>query len=304
MQSSEPILPLVNELSKFFSELFKMRRLIWPLYVIQVAFILVSSNASAAGISVDAGLTPAEERWILRTQLRYMQRENNSTLMEQKMDRYILNTVLAYGLRRNLALMLKQPVIYQKRSMSGFASKDTGLADLSLLTKYGIYRRNTREYTFGIATTLELELPTGSDVFTSETWDVKPGLYISWRRGPWASDFNIVYTWNGFAGEGQNPGDELSLDGALAHQFSLGEKADMSLTSVLEWSYKNISPNRIKGLNVPNTGESVFYFSPGFKFTKSSSILDVLYQIPAWQEQTGAQLKQNPRLIIGMRFMF
>jgi len=284
-----------------------MRRLLWLLCVVLVFFVLISLNANAAGISVDAGLTPAEDRWILRTQLRYMQRDDDPTSMGRKMDKYILNTALAYGLRRNLTLMLKQPAVHQEMSMAASTIKDTGLADLGLLVKYGIYRRNTPEYTFGVATTLGLELPTGGDAFTSETWDLKPGLYLSWRRSSLASDLNIAYTWNGFADEGINgidPGDELSIDWALAYQFSLGETADISLAPVLELSYKNISPNRLKGHNVTDTGESIFFLSPGIKFTKSSFILEALVQLPVSQEQKGSQLKRDTGIIIGMRFMF
>ncbi len=284
-----------------------MTKSLWMPCVILVVFLLVSSSASAAGISVDAGLTPAEDRWILRAQLRYMQRIDDPTSMDRKMDRYTLNTVLAYGLRRNLTLMLKQATVHQEISMAGSTSKDTGLADLFLLAKYGIYRRNTPEYTFGVATTLGLELPTGADAFTSETWDIKPGLYMSWRKGPWGSDFSTAYAWNGFADEsshGINPGDELSLDWALAHQFSIGEKADVSLSPVIELSYKNISPDRLNGHNVSDTGESVFYLSPGIKFTKSSFILEALAQIPVWQEQEGSQLKRGTGVLVGIRFMF
>lgn len=284
-----------------------MKRSLWMSCVILFVFYLVSSSASAAGISIDAGLTPAEDRWILRAQLRFMQRDDDPTSMYRTMDRYALNTVLAYGLRRNLTLMLKQLTVHQETSMAGSTSKDTGLADLFLLAKYGLYRRNTAEYTFGVATTLGLELPTGADAFTSETWDIKPGLYMSWRSGPWASDLNIVYDWNGFADEssrGINPGDKLSLDWALAHQLSFGEKADVSLTPVIELSYKNISPDRLKGHNVSDTGESVFYLSPGIKFTKSDFILEALAQVPVWPEQEGSPLKQGTGVLVGIRFMF
>jgi len=272
-----------------------------------VAVVMISSNTSAAGISIDAGLTPPEDRWILRTQLRYLQRDDDPTSMDRKMDRYIFMTVLAYGLRRNLTVMLKQAAVHQEMSMAGSTGKDTGIADLSLLTKYRIYRRNTPEYTFGVATVLGLELPTGGDTFTSETWDVKPGLYLSGRRGPWASDFNTTYAWNGFADEssrGINPGDELSLDWALAHQFSIGGKADISLTPVFELSYKNISPDRLEDHNVSDTGESVLYLSPGIKFTRSSFILEALAQFPVWQEREGSQLKRDTGVLFGTRFMF
>lgn len=307
MPSGVRILPRVSVLSNF-TKFFNPISLLWLFLIILVSLVLAALNAHAAGISVDVGLTPAEDRWIVRTQLRYMQRHDDSAVAAHKMDRYILNTVVAYGLRRNLTLMLKQPVVYQKMSMHGSTSKKgTSFADLSLLVKYGIYRRNTQKYTLGFATTLGIELPTGADTLTSDTWDIKPGLYMSWRRGPWASDFNLAYVWNGFADKSShdiNPGNEFILNWALAYQFSLGTKADISLTPVLEASYKNISPDRFKSHNVSNTGEAVVYLSPGIKFTKLSFILELLIQIPAWQQQKGSQLKRGTGVLIGSRFMF
>jgi len=272
-----------------------------------VEFALVSVSANAAGISVDAGLTAPEDRWIIRTQVRYMQLKDDPTLMDRKMTTYTFPTVLAYGLRPNLTVMLRQPVKDQEMSMAGSSSRNTGLGDLFALGKYKIYRRNTPQYTFGIASTVGLEFPTGADSFTSETWDLQPGLYTSWRSGPWATDFNIAYNWNGFADRGRNgvnPGDELSLDWALAYQFSFGEKARVSFAPVLELSYKNISPDRLRGHDVLNTGESVLYLSPGIKLTVSSFILESLLQIPIWQDQKGSQLERGMGGIVGTRFMF
>ncbi len=268
---------------------------------------LLSQNAGAAGISVDAGLTPPEDRWIIRTQFRYMHRKDDPTPMDQEMDTYVFPVVVAYGFRPDLTFMARQRVKYRKMSMAGSVSRDTGLGDLFVLGKYKLFRRNTREYTFGIASTLGLEFPTGDNDFGSETWDLQPGLFTSWRSGPWASDFNISYKWNGFADRGRNgldPGNELSVDLALAHQFSIDGKADTSLTPVLEFNYSHVLPDRSSGHDVSNTGESLFFISPGLKFTKSSFILEALLQFPVWQDQKGSQLKQGTRLIIGTRFMF
>ncbi len=284
-----------------------MKRLLLMALVCATINALISENASAAGISVDAGLTPPEDRWIIRTQFRYMQRKDDPTAMNRKMDTYAFPLVVAYGVRPDLTLMGRQRVKHRNMSMGGSVSRDTGSGDLFVLGKYKLYRRNTREYTFGIASTLGLEFPTGDDDFGSETWDLQPGLFTSWRRGPWASDISIAYKWNGFADNGKdglNPGNELSVDLALAHQFSIGEKADMSLAPVLEFNYEHILPDRLSGHNVSNTGESVFFISPGLKFTKSSFILEVLLQFPVWQDQEGSQLKQGTRLIVGTRFMF
>ena len=117
----------------------------------------------------------------------------------------------------------------------------------------------------------------------------------------------MAYKWNGFADRGingLNPGNELSVDLALAHQFSIGQKADMSLSPVLELSYKHIFPDRKRGYNLSDTGESLFFVSPGIKFTKSSFILEALLQFPVWQDHDGSQLEQGTRLLIGIRYMF
>ncbi len=296
----------VSELNSSSGKLSQMKKLLLMILVGAAASALVPENAVAGGISVDAGLTPPEDRWIIRSQFRYMQRKDDPTAMDRKMDTYAFPLVVAYGFRPDLTLMVRQPVKHKKMSMGGSISRDTGFDDLFVLAKYKLYRRNTREYTFGIASTLGLEFPTGDDDFGSETWDLQPGLFTSWRSGPWASDFSISYKWNGFADDGRNginPGNELSVDLALAHQLSIGEKADMSVTPVLEFNYKHLLPDRLSG-DIANTGESLFFVSPGIKFTKSSFIFEVLVQFPVWQDQEGSQLKQGTRFIIGTRFMF
>ena len=78
----------------------------------------------------------------------------------------------------------------------------------------------------------------------------------------------------------------------------------MSLSPVLEFNYKHFMADRLSGRDVANTGESLFFVSPGLKFTKSSFIMEVLLQFPVWQQQQGIQLKQGTRLIVGTRFMF
>ena len=72
-----------------------MNKLFSIIIVLVVVSAILPVSSQAAGISVDAGLTPAEDRWILRTQLRYMQRDDDPTSMDRKMDKYTLNTVLA-----------------------------------------------------------------------------------------------------------------------------------------------------------------------------------------------------------------
>ncbi len=192
-------------------------------------------------------------------------------------------------------------------SMTGTSSAASGFGDFFLMGKFKLYRLNTESYTLGMAATLGIEAPTGSSAFSSRTWDLKPGLYFSWRTGGLGSDVSITYTWNGFAGEGRNnvnPGNEVALDWTASYQFSLGGSARMSLAPVLEVSYRDISFDRLEGEDIANTGESILYVSPGIKFISTSIVLEALIQVPVVQKRNGNQIERNSTLLFGVRYLF
>lgn len=269
--------------------------------------LLIATPLHGAGISVDAGLTPPEDRWILRNQLRYMTRKHDSTSMDRHSSMYKFPTVVAYGVTSDFSVMARQIIQHRDMHMMGKSDKDTGLDDLFVLLKYKLFRENTSEYTFGTAATLGFEFPTGADDFTSNTWDIMPGIYSSWRKGPWAADAQIAYKWNGFADRGKNglnPGNELRLDLAWSYQFSLTDDNSVSIAPVLELSYRNIAPDRRDDRNLPNTGENIIYLSPGLKFTMETFIIEALLQFPIWQDQKGTLLERGVGIIVGTRFLF
>ena len=277
------------------------------LLMLLACLVLLPPDAGAAGISVDAGLTPARDRWIFRTMVRTMTRDDDPTGMGRKMDMLMWNNVLAYGLRPNLTLIVKQPVLRREITMAGSEIRDTGAGDLALLAKYRLVRNNTRETTFGLAGTLELTVPTGTEEFTSDTWDLRPGIYGSFRRGRWAADFSAAYRLSGVAGErndGREIGNELALDWAGARQFLVGGSADNTLAPVLELSYRNTARDELLGQPFVNSGEELLYLSPGIKYTRSSLILEALVQFPVWQDQNGAQVERGTGFLLGLRKLF
>ena len=191
--------------------------------------------------------------------------------------------------------------------MMGASNVESGFGDLFVMGKFKLYRRNTANYTLGVAATIGIEAPTGSSAFSSRTWDLQPGLYFSWRRGALGSDVSVAYTWNGFAGEGRNdvnPGNVLALDWAASYQVAIGETARISMAPVLEVSYRDISSNRLNGRDLENTGESILYISPGIKFIRLSLVLEALVQIPIAQKRNGNQIERNSTLLFGLRYMF
>lgn len=265
--------------------------------------LLAGAVRAGGGISVDAGLTPPEGRWIVRAQTRYMQRSDEMS----EMGMYKFPFVLAYGVRSDVTLMIRQIVTRRSMTMGGTTNTENGFDDFFALAKYKAYRRNTRSYTFGIAPTIALEMPTGSTEFSSGTWDIAAGLYFSWRAGVWAADLNMAYRWNGFTDRNASdmvPGDAGSVDAALSYQYSVGGSAFASVFPVLELNYENERPSRSDGADAGNTGGSVFYVSPGLKYATPSVILEALVRVPAAWSQNGSQPDPATGLLLGIRLLF
>ena len=275
-----------------------------------MVLILIAATATqtwAVGISIDAGLTPPEGRWILRTQVRAMSRVAPDGTVDASMDRLMVPFVVVYGLRPQLTLGLRQIVESRSMTMNGNENSESGLADLYFFAKYKVLRVNTRSYTLGIAPLLGIEAPTGSSGISSESWDLVTGLLVSGRTGMWGADLNIGYGIRGMAGvpEGDpDPGNEWGLDLAIARQIPVGDSGQASLAPVLELIWRDTAPDAIDGTDVPNTGESVFSVAPGLKYTLGDLIIEGLVRFPVAQEQTGMQLEVRPMYLLGIRHMF
>lgn len=277
--------------------------------ILTVGLLLaVVSNLNAGGISADAGLTPALDKWVFRTQVRYSKADNDPSMMNVSTDMYMFPLVVAYGIRPDLTIMVRQPYMTMDmtmtRNMTETTTRSSGLGDLMLMAKYRAVRRNTPKYTLGIAPLVGVKLPTGGDNFTADAFALKTGLYVSARRVPWATDLNVTYTLNGLAGDDDREENQVFESvGALAYQFSLSNDGRMAIAPVVEFSYDNASSVEIAGVTNSNTGESIFMISPGMKFTISSVIFESLLWIPVWQNQNGSQPEHAVGALFGLRVM-
>lgn len=223
------------------------------------------------------------------------------------MKMYMFPAVVAYGLKPNLTLLIRQAASRSEMLMNGNSDSQSGLTDLFLLAKFRMSRVNTADYTIGLAPTIGLEIPTGQEGFTSDSWDLHLGYFVSGRRGPWGMDLNALYIWNGMAKTGDSDlelGDEYSADLAFAYQYGFGYDSEYAFAPVLEFNYKNINSNSIDDMAVENTGESFIQLSPGFKFTRSSFIVESLLQLPVWQDQEGLQTERDIGFLVGLRYMY
>ncbi len=280
------------------------------LLIILTAAIALNTSpdfVQASGISVDAGLTPSEDRWIFRLQTRYMHSTAKAPGINSEMKMYVVPVVAVYGLRNYLMLMARQTIVSREMSMLGSSGRKNGFGDFFFLLKYKAFRVNTPDYTLGISPTIGISVPTGNQAFTSETWDLDMGVYASGRRGRWATDLNIAYRAIGVAGDRADnieTGDEFSADWAGAYQFSYNSTSEATLAPVLELSFSRVMPDASNGIEITDTGERLFYISPGAKLSTSSVIGETLIRIPVWQNQVGVQLEKEIGFIAGIRLLF
>ena len=275
-------------------------------FFLSVAFtaliLLGHSSLWAGGISADAGLTPAQDKWILRTQLRYMQRGDDPSPMKREMESFMFPLVVAYGLRPELTVMMRQPFASMDMTMNNLTTNNSGFGDLMVMFKYKAYRYNTRVTTFGAAPLVGIKIPTGEKPFTSDATDLKTGLYFSGRKGAWASDLNLSFTFNGIIGPSNLARNRVfDVVFAAAHQIDLGHNGRDALAPVLEFSYTSVTAGKIDGVKQANSGESFIRLSPGLKYTRSSIIFEALAQIPVWQDQTGIQPELGVGALFGIR---
>jgi hypothetical protein len=264
----------------------------------------MAQDAQATGITADVGLTPPTDRWIFRTQLRHMERDD-PTPMDRSMQMRAVPVVLAYGLRPELTTIVRQMFVSREMNMPAGETTTTGMGNLALIGKYRLLRINRPDYIFGIAPTLGIELPSGNDEISVDTWDLLAGVYFSGRRGALGADLNLEYRVSGIEDRsGDRAGDEFSATLAVAWQLSLDEQATMSLWPVFELHYAHASHARAGGQELGNSGEDALLVSPGLKFAYQSFMLEVLIQLPLEQEQNGNQLEREPGGLFGLRYLF
>ncbi len=281
-----------------FLELCLLTLLLW---------LIPASDAAASGISIDAGLTPPEGRWIIRAQVRSMSRQPPEGMNDSSMDLLRVPLVVVHGLSPAITIGLRQIFDSRTMTMNGIENNASGLGDLYLFGKYKVLRVNTRSYTIGIAPTVGVAPPTGAEDISSESWNLKAGLFISGRAGVWGMDFNLGYLFRGVAGvaEGNpDPGDEFGVDLAFSRQFPVGNSGQVAIAPVLELTWRDTGSYTSDGVDLPNTGESIFSLAPGLKYTVDDLIIEGLVRFPVVQDQVGLQFEAGPMALLGIRRMF
>lgn len=260
--------------------------------LLAVWFLILSYSATRAeGISVDAGLTPGQDRIIVRLQYRNI----INSMSGNEIVMHIMPVVIVYGLSSNVTIMMRN--VYRAIGTNEtIMEMDNRFMDPFLMGKVKLYRKNTRSYSLGVAGFVGTTFPIlGSS--TSKTYSPVLGINGSFRPGLWSFDLNNAYEW-------VNLNIEEKLSAARQLQVNLAVSRNILLTGIENWVLAPVQEFSFVRNNLTSGESSYFGFiSPGLQLVSPHLKFEALYQIAVnSSESTG--LKNGNRYIIGLRLLF
>jgi len=250
---------------------------------------------AVGGITVNAGLTPAQDRWILRLQYRNMYMYNSMMSATNQM----VPMVLAYGVTSNFTLMGRG--VYKSKDVYINNSQVTrGIDDFYLLSKLKVYRKNTAKYSFGIAPFIATNIPVGNEALSANTWNPEIGLSISMRPRFWSFDFNTAYRAYDVTNKATTAlKNNFEFHFSAAHQIVFNQNSSFSVFPVLESSYVNQNATSTSNLNFER-----LFVSPGVQIMYKNYMLEALYQQPVYQNSSSGAMEVKYNFIVGTKIMF
>jgi len=257
-----------------------MRRLL-----ILVSFLLLAFSSAFSQISTDAGLTPAQDRWIFRTQYRAMGMENSM----MKMNTQMVPVVLGYGITSGVSIMAR--AMYMRRSFSNSEIVNSGVNDFYLLSKFRLFRRNTATYSFGIAPFVASNIPMGSKDVSNRTWNPEIGLNFSFRPRFFSVDLSTRYIFHDVLEKlTTEHNDRYAIDLAFSGKIPINATSSQVISPVVEFNH--------------SSSNNLLFISPGASFLSSSFGIEALYQIPVHESEQANQMVQTARWIVGLKYLF
>ncbi|MDF1571768.1 MAG: hypothetical protein P1P82_09155 [Bacteroidales bacterium] len=251
-------------------------------------------NGLGQGISFDAGLTPAQNRLIVRTQYRAFSTAEGTNTTRTKM----VPVVVAYGVRPGFTLMMRN--MYMRQTM-GSNDAMNNLMDPLLLAKFRLYRKNTANWVLGVAPHLATNVPLGFSDMNPRSWNPEVGMNISFRPRFLSFDLSTVYQADDlFAQNEFSGGGEFRVNSAFSSVVPLSPGGEIAIAPVLEMNYLR---RNNEGMD-RSLFQQLLFVSPGASLMSSLLTLEMLLQVPVYQQDPVSYTDQGARIIAGLKIMF
>ncbi len=265
----------------------------------------------AAGINTNVALPVRQGGFVYRTQLRFLSVSDDPSPLNRDIEAYVVANVLIYGATSRTTLFGILPYIFEsvERDSGGIREDDrsNGFGDLTFLLRQTVYARDAVQRTSRLGLIGGLEIPVGSEDFSSHSTDFLLGGVYTLQTGRHEFDSNLLYKVNTEARD-LDLGEELQYD--LAYELRLfpwqwPERGTPSqLFAVIEVNGRSIERARSNGIERDDTGGTIVFLSPGIQWVTQRVIYEASLQVPLVQNLNGDQVETDLVAAVGIRVQF
>ena len=264
---------------------------------------LQAAAAFAAPITFNTALPISEDELILREQLIYTEFSGPSA----DVDQLTALTVGGYGVTPKWSVFGVLPLTHIDADIDGVSLQSFNLGNISLFSRYEIYRKDGRGRTTRLAPLIGLRVPTGETGLTSDgSTDIFGGLIATIATTKYNLGGQIVYTENGEA-DIFEAGNTLAFDASLQYRlWNSGFDADNPsfLFGVIEGNITRQGNSSLDGAVAPNTDGTRLSISPGIQYVRQRWIADLALTIPIVDSFDTADLAPNYSVLTSLRVNF
>lgn len=269
-------------------------RMLMPLLVVAV---LGGTALAQEATNTPAATQPSVGKWYLREKVQYERFRDDAQADQLGRGMVVATTTLARGLTRNLSASVELPVVHRGGGVPG----RTGLADPALAVKWRPWQRDlgpvdsVRFAVFG-----GLELPSGDDHFSSDSWDPFLGGVGTAILGRHGFNQSFSYKLNGGSGRplaraGDGPDNALRFD--TAYLFRIDPVAYTARTSAA--TYVTLELNGLREEN----GDHEVYLGPGLLYEARTYALEATVGLPVARD-VSRRAEAELRVTLGARLLF
>ncbi len=207
----------------------------------------------------------------------------------------MLTLELTYGLTGDWAAGVELPWAYLQEG----ADSNSGNGDIALFTKYRFWRRDSLGLQESAAVLLKVITDTadggGAPRLDKGTTDAILGLTYGYESRKWYRWASVRYRFNGKNDAGLARGDRVLLDfvGGCRPRLSGYREADTVWLLELNGEYGKRAS--LRGSDLPDTGGSEWFLSPGIFWTKRNFAVKAGVQIPIHSNLNGNQDESDYR---------
>ncbi len=165
--------------------------------VFLAAGLVPLGGLQAAGINTNVALPVSDGGFVYRTQVRFLSASDDPSPLDRDIETYVFSNVVIYGATKNTTLFGIVPYIFrsvESTSAGARQNNDTdGFGDLTFLLRQTIYTRDAVQRTSRLWLIAGLEIPSGSEAFSSHSTDFVLGGVYTLQTGRHELDANLLY---------------------------------------------------------------------------------------------------------------